>query len=82
MTSKITCLVTLHGIGFEQPPQPEVLNSGYADPLHLISKSASVHYSAMIPIVKMDAYSLVIMAQFMWKAATKMHKENLPVKRA
>jgi hypothetical protein len=35
MTSKITCLVTLHGIGFEQPPQPEVLNSGYADPLHL-----------------------------------------------
>ena len=34
MASKITCLVTLHGIGFEQPPQPGVSNSGYADPLH------------------------------------------------
>lgn len=35
MTSPtITCLVTLHGIGFEQPPQPGVNNSGYADPLH------------------------------------------------
>ncbi len=34
MASKITCLVTLHGIGFEQPPQPGVANSGYADPLH------------------------------------------------
>jgi hypothetical protein len=34
MASNITCLVTLHGIGFEQPPQPEILNSGYADPLH------------------------------------------------
>ena len=34
MTSKITCLVTLHGIGFEQPPQPGVPDSGYADPLH------------------------------------------------
>ena len=38
MASKITCLVTLHGIGFEQPPlvvnEVEVANSGYADPLH------------------------------------------------
>jgi len=34
MASKITCLVTLHGIGFEQPPQTGVANSGYADPLH------------------------------------------------
>lgn len=31
---KITCIVTIHGIGFEQPPQPGVPNSGYADPLH------------------------------------------------
>ena len=34
MASKITCLVTLHGVGFEQPPQAGVDNSGYADPLH------------------------------------------------
>lgn len=34
MASKITCLVTLHGIGFEQPPETGVPNSGYADPLH------------------------------------------------
>jgi hypothetical protein len=38
MASKINCLVTLHGIGFEQPPQVvngvEIANSGYADPLH------------------------------------------------
>ena len=34
MSSKITCLVTLHGIGFEQPPKPGLPNSGYADPLH------------------------------------------------
>ncbi|HKV01823.1 MAG TPA: hypothetical protein VJQ26_06850, partial [Ktedonobacteraceae bacterium] len=34
MASNITCLVTLHGIGFEQPPQAGVDNSGYADPLH------------------------------------------------
>jgi hypothetical protein len=34
MTSKMTCLVTLHGIGYEQPPQERVDNSGYADPLH------------------------------------------------
>lgn len=34
MASKITCLVTLHGIGFEQPPQDGVDNSGYADLLH------------------------------------------------
>src|SRR5260370_11571037 len=34
MTSPITCLVTLHGVGFEQPPQPGVNNSGYADPFH------------------------------------------------
>ncbi len=34
MTSPITCLVTLHGIGFEQSPQPGLNNSGYADPLH------------------------------------------------
>ena len=30
----ITCVVTLHGIGFEQPPSPEIENSGYADQLH------------------------------------------------
>jgi len=34
MTSPITCLVTIHGIGFEQPPQPGKKNSGYADQLH------------------------------------------------
>ncbi|MGZ3624435.1 MAG: hypothetical protein ACXWPS_01915 [Ktedonobacteraceae bacterium] len=39
MASNITCLVTLHGIGFEQPPQVVkgvelVANTGYADPLH------------------------------------------------
>lgn len=34
MKSKITCLVTLHGIGFEQPPQDGVDNSGYADAFH------------------------------------------------
>jgi hypothetical protein len=33
MASNITCLVTLHDIGFEQPPQDGVDNSGYADPL-------------------------------------------------
>ncbi|MGZ3628334.1 MAG: hypothetical protein ACXVDN_11765, partial [Ktedonobacteraceae bacterium] len=37
-SQKITCLVTLHGIGFEQPPRvvngEQVANSGYADPLH------------------------------------------------
>ncbi len=30
----ILCLVTLQGIGFEQPPQPGLKNSGYADLLH------------------------------------------------
>jgi hypothetical protein len=39
MAPKITCLVTLHGTGFMQPPQAradgvELVNSGYADPLH------------------------------------------------
>ncbi len=34
MASKVTCLVTLHGVGFQQPPQAGVDNSGYADPLH------------------------------------------------
>jgi len=34
MVDKITCLVTLHGVGFEQPPQTDVVNSGYADILH------------------------------------------------
>src|SRR5260370_7901855 len=34
MASSITCLVTLHGIGFEEPPQPRFKNSGYADVLH------------------------------------------------
>src|SRR5216683_4696477 len=37
--SQITCLVTLHGIGFEQPPQPGAENSGYADLLHLHLKT-------------------------------------------
>src|SRR5690348_15348429 len=32
MAAPITCLVTLHGIGFMQPPQQNV--PGYADPLH------------------------------------------------
>lgn len=32
MTVPITCLVTLHGVGFMQPPQQNV--PGYADPLH------------------------------------------------
>lgn len=35
MASPITCLVTLHGIGFEQPPMPGTTNSGYADLLHV-----------------------------------------------
>lgn len=34
MTSPITCLVTLHGVGFMQPPQPELNVPGYADLLH------------------------------------------------
>jgi hypothetical protein len=34
IASNITCLVTLHGIGFQQPPVASVANSGYADPLH------------------------------------------------
>jgi hypothetical protein len=34
MASNITCLVTLHGIGFEQPPNPTMVNSGYADLFH------------------------------------------------
>ena len=34
MSSRTTCLVTLHGIGFEQPPQPELNIPGYADQLH------------------------------------------------
>src|SRR5712692_3996767 len=34
MTFPITCLVTLHGVGFMQPPQPELNNPGYADLLH------------------------------------------------
>ncbi len=32
MAAPITCLVTLHGVGFMQPPQQNV--PGYADPLH------------------------------------------------
>ncbi len=35
MASNLTCLVTLHGIGFAQPPQKNIVNSGYADQLHL-----------------------------------------------
>ena len=31
---KVICLVTLHGIGFQQPPQPELGIAGYADDLH------------------------------------------------
>lgn len=34
MVKSLTCIVTIHGIGFEQPPQNNVANSGYADPLH------------------------------------------------
>ena len=34
MSSPVTCLVTLHGIGFEQPPEPELKIPGYADQLH------------------------------------------------
>src|SRR5947209_12634213 len=34
MTSTITCLVTIHGIGFQQPPQPDMGIPGYADLLH------------------------------------------------
>lgn len=29
------CVVSLHGVGFEQPPQPGIDNSGYADLLHM-----------------------------------------------
>lgn len=35
MTSPNTCLVTLHGVGFMQPPQQGAENSGYADLLHM-----------------------------------------------
>jgi hypothetical protein len=39
MSSEVTCIVTIHGIGFQQPPQVGkdsnyVENSGYADALH------------------------------------------------
>src|SRR5579875_477237 len=34
MGTPVICLVTLHGIGFEQPPQPEKGIPGYADDLH------------------------------------------------
>ena len=34
MNTTKTCIITLHGIGFEQPPQPGIDDSGYADPLH------------------------------------------------
>lgn len=34
MTSPVTCLVTLHGVGFMTAPQPDLSNSGYADLLH------------------------------------------------
>src|SRR5689334_10772956 len=30
--NKITCIVTIHGIGFQQPPEENV--DGYADDLH------------------------------------------------
>lgn len=32
MASRVTCLVTIHGIGFQQPPEDDV--PGYADDLH------------------------------------------------
>lgn len=32
--NNITCLVTLHGVGFQQPPLPGKPDSGYADLLH------------------------------------------------
>src|ERR1700716_1546618 len=40
MVFKTTCLVTLHGIGYQQPPKVDEhgvevgCNTGYADPLH------------------------------------------------
>jgi hypothetical protein len=34
MASSILCLVTIHGIGFQQPPQPDLGIPGYADGLH------------------------------------------------
>jgi hypothetical protein len=30
----VTCLVTIHGIGFQQPPAPDGSTAGYADDLH------------------------------------------------
>lgn len=41
MASHLTCLVTLHGVGFEHPPQQGVMNSGYADLLHLHLKKCT-----------------------------------------
>lgn len=35
MATGITCLVTVHGIGFQQPPIPAEGEPGYADGLHL-----------------------------------------------
>ena len=32
MDSRITCFVTIHGVGFQQPPLDGIL--GYADGLH------------------------------------------------
>lgn len=32
MVSHVTCLVTIHGVGFQQPPEDGV--PGYADDLH------------------------------------------------
>jgi hypothetical protein len=34
MRTPLICLVTIHGIGFQQPPEPALGLSGYADGLH------------------------------------------------
>src|ERR1700676_3467004 len=34
MGKPVICIVTVHGIGFEQPPIPDQPGSGYADDLH------------------------------------------------
>lgn len=39
LNKPITCLVTLHGIGFQQPPVHWKANSGYADLLHTYLKA-------------------------------------------
>ncbi len=47
MGKNLTCVVTIHGIGFEQPPQNNVVNSGYADLLYQ-SRLIFMHFPLLI----------------------------------